>query len=103
MAVYDKEFEEDRSIPFTFLFIDINNLRSVNGLYGHEEGDAYITNVAVTLMTNLRGAEHIYRMGGDEFLAIYRNTDESAVIRDIKRVQEACDRDRGHQQHQYAP
>jgi len=92
MAEYDKEFEADKEVRFTFLFVDINNLRSVNGLYGHQEGDSYISNIAVLLMTNLRGAENIYRMGGDEFLAIYRKPDEKVVIRDIKRVQEACDK-----------
>ena len=101
MAEYDLEFEKDRNTPFIFLFIDINNLRSVNGLYGHETGDNYITNIAVLLMTNLRGAEHIYRMGGDEFLAIYHRTDEKVVIRDIKRVQDACAKDRDH--HRYIP
>ncbi len=90
MAEYDKEFEADKNTTFTFLFVDINNLRSVNGLYGHQEGDSYISNIAVLLMTGLRGAEHIYRMGGDEFLAIYRKTEEKVVVRDIKRVQDAC-------------
>ena len=97
MAEYDKEFEADRNIQFTFLFVDINNLRSVNGLFGHQEGDSYISSVAVLLMTGLRGAEHIYRMGGDEFLAIYRKTDEKVVVRDIKRVQDACVKDRENQ------
>ena len=31
---YDAEFARDKTIPFIFLFVDINNLRSVNGLYG---------------------------------------------------------------------
>ena len=90
MTEYEQEFENDKSIPFTFMFIDINNLRSVNGLYGHQEGDSYISDVAVLLMTNLKNATHIYRMGGDEFLAIYRRTEEKTVIRDIQRVHEAC-------------
>ena len=94
MAEYAREFEQDKSVTFTFLFVDINNLRSVNGLYGHQEGDSYISNIAVLLMTNLREAEHIYRMGGDEFLAIYRKTDERTVIRDIRRVQDACRKSR---------
>ena len=101
MAEYDKEFEANRNIKFTFLFVDINNLRSVNGLFGHQEGDSYISNVAVLLMTNLRGAEHIYRMGGDEFLAIYRKADEKTVIRDIKRVHENCAN--GRDRHDYTP
>ena len=92
MAEYDREYEKNRDISFTFLFVDINNLRSVNGLYGHQEGDSYISNIAVLLMTNLRGAEHIYRMGGDEFLAIYRKAEEKKVVKDIRRVQEACKR-----------
>ena len=99
MAEYDKEFKQNKSTQFTFLFVDINNLRSVNGLFGHQEGDSYITNVAVLLMTNLRGAEHIYRMGGDEFLAIYRKADEKTVVRDIKRVQDACARSRAQQEY----
>ena len=96
MAEYDREFEQNKDIQFTFLFVDINNLRSVNGLFGHQEGDSYISNVAMLLMTGLRGAEHIYRMGGDEFLAIYRKADEKVVIRDIKRVQDACAKGRDH-------
>ena len=91
---YDAQFLKDRTIEFTFVFIDINNLRSINGLYGHEEGDAYIGKMAAVLLTNMRQAEHIYRMSGDEFLAIYRKTDEKTVVRDIQRVQDACQRER---------
>ena len=93
MEEYDRMFEKDRNTKFTFLFVDINNLKSVNGLYGHQEGDAYIANMAVLLVTNLQNAEHIYRMGGDEFLAIYRKTDEKTVIKDIERVQKVCSKE----------
>jgi len=90
MKEYDRMFEEDKSIRFTFLFADINNLKSVNGMYGHQEGDRYINNMAVMLVSSLQEAEHIYRMGGDEFLAIYRGNEEKDVIRDVQRVQKAC-------------
>ena len=94
MEEYDRQFAADKNLKFTFLFVDINNLKSVNGLYGHQEGDAYIANMAVLLVTNLQNAEHIYRMGGDEFLAIYRKTDEKTVIRDIERVQKVVSKDK---------
>ena len=90
MTEYDQEFAQNRNTRFTFLFVDISNLRSVNGLYGRQEGNSYISSVAVLLVTNLKGAENIYRMGGDEFLAIYRKADEKTVVRDIKRLQAAC-------------
>ena len=90
---YDAEFMAAKSTDYTFVFIDINNLRSINGLYGHQEGDAYIGRVATLLVNNLRAAEHIYRMGGDEFLAVYRKADEKTVVRDIQRVHDACARE----------
>ena len=93
MQEYDAEFLKDRTIAFTFVFIDINNLRSINGLYGHAEGDAYIGKIAALLVSNMRQAKRIYRMGGDEFLAIYKKTDEKTVVRDIQRVHDACDRE----------
>ena len=92
MKEYDRCFAEDPTVPFTFLFIDINNLRSINGIYGHEAGDKYIGFIAMTLMKNLKSAEKIYRMGGDEFLAVYRNVDEKTVVRDITQVREECSR-----------
>ncbi len=93
MQEYDAEFTNDKTTSFTFVFIDINNLRSINGLFGHGEGDACIGKVAALLVANMRAAEHIYRMGGDEFLAIYRKTDEKIVARDIQRVHDACSRE----------
>lgn len=93
MQEYDGEFQKDKSLHFTFVFIDISNLRSINGLFGQKEGDAYIGRIATLLVSNLRNAEHIYRMGGDEFLAVYHKTDEKTVVRDIQRMQDACDRE----------
>ncbi len=90
MQAYDGMFRANRSMPFIFMFIDINNLRSVNGVYGHTAGDEYIGSVAVLLMENLKGAEHLYRMGGDEFLAVYRDESEKTVLRDIARTRESC-------------
>ena len=90
MVEYEREFEKNKAVPFTLMFIDINNLRSVNGMYGHQEGDSYISDVALLLMNNLKSAARIYRMGGDEFLAVYRRTDEKTVVKDIKRVHDAC-------------
>ena len=90
IVVYDAEFSRDKTGQFIFLFVDINNLRSVNGLYGHQAGDEYISHIAVLLTDNLQGAEHVYRMGGDDFLAVYRHQEESVVIRDVRNLRKAC-------------
>ncbi|MBQ6399629.1 MAG: EAL domain-containing protein [Clostridia bacterium] len=94
IVAYDNEFARDKTIQFIFLFVDINNLRSVNGLYGHQAGDEYISHIALMLTNHLKGAEHIYRMGGDDFLAIYRNQEEAVVIRDVRELRKACAEDK---------
>ncbi len=94
MQEFDREFDDDRNTRFIFLYMDISNLRRVNSLYGHQEGDNYISDVAVAMMNGLQNTKNIYRMGGDEFLAIYRKTEEEDVIQDIRRVQNACKKGR---------
>lgn len=90
IRVYDAEFARKPDDSYIFLFSDINNLKSINGLYGHSAGDECISFVAVSLLNGLRNAEKVYRMGGDEFLAIYRKVSEKTVQRDIERVREIC-------------
>ena len=94
MQAYDEMFRKNPEIPFTFVFIDIMNLRSVNGLYGHQAGDKYIRDMAALLITQMICAEHIYRMAGDEFLAVYREVDEESVQRDIARVRETAEKEK---------
>lgn len=75
---------------YCLVFCDINGLKSVNDIHGHALGDTYISVVAQILLCEMKNAENIYRMGGDEFLAIYHNKSESLVLREIDEVQRAC-------------
>ncbi len=56
-------------------FIDINNLKSVNDTYGHQEGDYLITSIAELLLKNMRVSDTLCRMGGDEFMMILPECD----------------------------
>ncbi len=91
IRLMEKEYARNPDISFGLVFCDINNLKAVNDIYGHLEGDAYISRIALILVRNFRNAEHIYRMGGDEFLAIYRNTDEAEIRREIEQINTECD------------
>ena len=88
---YDRQYQSNPEQKFIFLFADMNNLKSVNGLFGHDAGDEYIQFIASTLRNCLKSAEHIYRMGGDEFLAIYRNAEEKTVEAETEQVHRVCD------------
>jgi len=56
---------------FAVMFADIDNFGSFNNNYGHEVGDAVLTNIANSLMRSVRGSDLVGRWGGEEFLGIY--------------------------------
>ena len=62
--------------PFAVVVCDINNLKAVNDLYGHKEGDECIRNASAKIC---RVFDHspVFRIGGDEFVVILTDSDYS--------------------------
>jgi diguanylate cyclase (GGDEF)-like protein len=68
--------------PLIVIFIDIDNFKSINDAYGHHCGDAVLVSVAQAIQSVTTENDTIVRYGGDEFLVLLTNTDETtgAVI-----------------------
>ena len=49
------------------LYLDVNGLKALNDHHGHAAGDAALTHVAQTLLSQVRSSDVIGRLGGDEF------------------------------------
>lgn len=56
--------------PIVLLMLDIDRFKRVNDGYGHPAGDAVIAAFAETALANVRGADLVGRMGGEEFLVL---------------------------------
>ncbi len=54
--------------PFGVLFIDLDNLKKINDELGHSLGSLALVETAKMLVANLRKADVIGRVGGDEFV-----------------------------------
>lgn len=56
--------------PFTVLYIDIDNFKPYNDVYGFENGDNIIRLVSSLLSKVIPGGNFIGHVGGDDFIAI---------------------------------
>jgi len=62
-----------------FFLIDIDHFKQVNDEYGHAAGDAVLVQFGRRLRTVLRESDHLVRWGGEEFLAVARDTNRLRV------------------------
>lgn len=60
--------------PMAVLIGDLDHFKRVNDTYGHAAGDAVLIEVAQRLRANLRGADVLARLGGEEFLVVMPDT-----------------------------
>ena len=72
------------------LFIDLDNLKTINDINGHTAGDAVLIEVANRMIGCLRESDTIARIGGDEFVVLLPDIDtEDSVIKVAEKIRTA--------------
>lgn len=89
LAAMEKKYA-GKKISVGFVIGDMNGLKVINDNYGHAEGDKLIKAAAAALLDNLSSAYGVYRIGGDEFAAIYISPNDDIVKDEIEKVRSAC-------------
>ncbi len=69
------KLSERRQSMLSLCYIDIDNLKFINDNFGHKEGDKIIKKTVSIVKNSLRDTDEIARMGGDEFLVVFPDTD----------------------------
>ena len=75
----------------TFLMLDVDGFRAVNSNFGHQMGDEVLVDVAQMLKNNFRGADILFRYGGDEFLVVMPETSEEQAEIAVRRLLRAAE------------
>ena len=72
--------KERYNLSFAILFIDIDNFKQFNDIYGHDVGDRILQLLAQTLKASARPFDLFGRWGGEEFIGLLRNVDHGALV-----------------------
>lgn len=70
---FDKDIEK-KTAKFGIVVFDLNQLKQTNDNYGHDIGDKLIA-TAAKVISDVFKRSPVFRIGGDEFLAILRHRD----------------------------
>lgn len=75
---------------FGLIYIDLDQFKQVNDLYGHRIGDLYLQEVAKRMKHQLRAHDVLARLGGDEFAVLVPIVRNRAAAEEIAVRLERC-------------
>ncbi len=61
-------------------FIDLDNFKNVNDVFGHHQGDDLLVQVSQRFTSILGGNDSLFRLGSDEFVLLMHHIDNDSVI-----------------------
>ena len=72
-----------RQVPFALVYIDLDNFKPVNDLYGHEFGDEVLSILSERMRRAVRKTDVVARVGGDEFIILLNNVYDSNGVHGV--------------------
>lgn len=80
----------EQDTPFALCLIDLDGLKQVNDVQGHNQGDQYILTVSGLLQHACRKDEDaLFRFGGDEFILLFHNMTRDSARQRLESISEA--------------
>ena len=81
-----ERYIDENEIKITIMFIDLDNFKYYNDTFGHDIGDLLLKEFASLILKNIRTTDFAARFGGDEFVIIMPETDETNASITAKRI-----------------
>lgn len=86
--VLEREFQRSKRyhIDLTLIFLDLDDFKSINDTFGHDNGDRALKHTADCLTRLKRDSDIVARFAGDEFVVILPSTTRDQAEHYINRV-----------------
>ncbi len=73
---------------FSLIFIDVDDLKKINDLKGHIEGDKALKELAESIKSSIRQTDIAARYGGDEFVILVKGSSKDIAEKIAYRIKE---------------
>jgi diguanylate cyclase (GGDEF)-like protein len=74
------------ALPLAIAVLDVDDFKQVNDRHGHTVGDGVLCHVADRLQRSVRQVDRVYRVGGEEFVAVLPGCDRQAAAEVLRRA-----------------
>jgi len=74
------------------LMMDVDDFKNINDIFGHITGDRVLRSIADILRVSVRESDFLARFGGDEFVIVMPEAEESDAFKLAKRIQDMVTR-----------
>lgn len=74
------------SAPLSFALVDFDHFKAINDQYGYVTGDQVLVRLVKEFKNNLKANDVIIRMGGEEFVILFPNTDVKTAKRKLDQI-----------------
>jgi diguanylate cyclase (GGDEF)-like protein len=83
---------ERLGLPLSVIMVDVDHFKRVNDLRGHGQGDAVLQEIGMTMLSKIRRADVVCRMGGEEFLVINVDSDHEGARQCAERLRSTIEK-----------
>ncbi|MEV0461192.1 GGDEF domain-containing protein, partial [Catellatospora methionotrophica] len=81
LGPFTKRLARARVGHTALLVIDVDNFKQINDRLGHAEGDRVLVSLTAAMRSCLREGDELFRVGGDEFVAVLDVPDAAEAVR----------------------
>lgn len=78
--------------PVALIFLDIDNFKLYNDVYGHQRGDDVLSKIGSILRESIRKKDIASRYGGEEFAVVLPDTDQETAIKIASMIRSEIER-----------